>query len=642
MINKINYILKVPLVYFHTYFSEFQLYLIFVMLARAMAVCLKDRTFVSSMYQKVPVSSERPSSYKAWDEERLMRAYTAVKENKMSCRQAAICYDIPKSTLSDRVSGRVTFGSHSGPKRYLSDEEETHLVYFLGRVASLGYAKTKKEVLAVVEEMVAAKGKEVHVSNGWWESFHKRHPILSLRSAEKVSYARLVATDPQIISSLLEQTLSEYNLFESPAQIFNCDETGIPLEHTPPSVIGIKGQKHPRSLTTGNKRNITVMACCNATGFFIPPLVIFRRKALNRALVEGEVAGTMYGLNDRGWMDYEVFDNWSTHHFLRHAPPMRPLLLLLDGHSTHYHPGFISKAACEQVIVFCLPPNTTHLIQPLDKGVFGPLKTYWHQACQEFMRKNHGQVVTEYSFNKIFSKAWGQAMTIPNAMAAFRTTGVYPFNRSAVNVTDSTEKYDQLSKDAGLPFFPVLTPASRTPLKSADQGRRVNDRDENSSDSQLSTDSYHDSPPLTHSIVPCNLLLRPKESSLKKFFPTPRQIKKPLFYEKTTAKVLTSAEFRKGMEEKERSKREKQLEKEKRKHERERKKVEKEKQQSKRKNTIKTGKYQPQEDDCDGKILVYERSILVYYVYTFICHLVAKHHSARKISLSCNSEIVRI
>ena len=81
---------------------------------------------------------------------------------KMSVRQAAVhvCYDIPKSTLSDRVSETVAFGFHSGPKRYLSDEEETDLVHFL---CSLGYAKTKKEVMAIIEEIV---GKEVHVSNG--------------------------------------------------------------------------------------------------------------------------------------------------------------------------------------------------------------------------------------------------------------------------------------------------------------------------------------------------------------------------------------------------------------------------------------------------------------------------------------------
>ena len=183
------------------------------------------------------------------------------------------------------------------------------------------------------------------------------------------------------------------------------------------------------------------------------------------------------------------------------------------------------------------------------------------------MRKNPGQVVTEYSFNKIFSKAWGQAMTIPNATAAFRTTGVYP---SAVKTTDSTEKYDQLAKEAGLPFLPALTPArpSQRHVKHADQGGMA---DEYSSDSQLSSDSYPNSPPPLSSIAPHNLLLRLKESSLKKFFPSPAQIKKPLSYEKTTAKVLTSAEYRQGIEEKERVKREKQLQKERKKEEREKK-----------------------------------------------------------------------
>ena len=46
----------------------------------------------------------------------------------------------------------------------------------------------------------------------------------------------------------------------------------------------------------------------------------------------------------------------------------------MDGHSTHYQPSVIFKAAEEHVILFCLPPHTTHLTQPLDKGCFGPLK----------------------------------------------------------------------------------------------------------------------------------------------------------------------------------------------------------------------------------------------------------------------------
>ena len=54
------------------------------------------------------------------------------------------------------------------------------------------------------------------------------------------------------------------------------------------------------------------------------------------------------------------------HHFLVHAPPARSLLLLLDGHTSHYNPGVLKMAAEEGIIVFCLPPHTTHLLQPLD------------------------------------------------------------------------------------------------------------------------------------------------------------------------------------------------------------------------------------------------------------------------------------
>ena len=91
-------------------------------------------------------------------------------------------------------------------------------------------------------------------------------------------------------------------------------------------------------------------------GYAIPPFVIYDCKTLKPELVAGEVPGTMYGLSSSGWIDAELFDLWFTHHFLAYAPPTCPLLLLLDGHSSHYDPSVICKAAEEQVIIFCLPP----------------------------------------------------------------------------------------------------------------------------------------------------------------------------------------------------------------------------------------------------------------------------------------------
>ena len=78
-------------------------------------------------------------------------------------------------------------------------------------------------------------------------------------------------------------------------------------------------------------------------------------------MTQGEVPGTMYVLSDNGWVDSEIFDLWFLHHFLMYAPPARPLLLLLDGHYSHYNPTTIHTAASEGVIIFCLPSHYIYL-----------------------------------------------------------------------------------------------------------------------------------------------------------------------------------------------------------------------------------------------------------------------------------------
>ena len=105
------------------------------------------------------------------------------------------------------------------------------------------------------------------------------------------------------------------------------------------------------------------------------------------------------------------------------------LRILLDGHSSHYCPETIHLAAEEDVIIFTLPPNTTHLTQPLDKGVFGPFKDHWRQVCHDFQVSHPGKVVSNYNFSKLFSKAWMESMTCTNIVAGFHTTGIFPVNR---------------------------------------------------------------------------------------------------------------------------------------------------------------------------------------------------------------------
>ena len=137
-------------------------------------------------------------------------------------------------------------------------------------------------------------------------------------------------------------------------------------------------------------------------------------------LADGEIPGSVYGFSSNGWIDQELFEKWFSHHFLRYAPAIRPLLLIMDGHSSHYHPYAIHKAAEEEVILFALPPNTTRVAEPLDKGCFGPLKTKWGEVCHKYMINNPGNVVNRYCFSRLLHEAWA-AMSASNIIAGFQS-----------------------------------------------------------------------------------------------------------------------------------------------------------------------------------------------------------------------------
>ena len=165
---------------------------------------LKSRIIRSStipVHNPLMSSGSRPKGYKSWDETKLQNAIQDVYEGQ-AVRRVALNYGIPKSTLHDKISGRVTIGGRSGPTPYLSSEEEDELVSFLNGCSLIGYAHTqaKKQTVALGQRVVDSKGLNVKVGDGWWKSFMKRHGTLTLRTAEPLAYAHAVCSWPEILN----------------------------------------------------------------------------------------------------------------------------------------------------------------------------------------------------------------------------------------------------------------------------------------------------------------------------------------------------------------------------------------------------------------------------------------------------------
>ena len=114
-------------------------------------------------------------------------------------------------------------------------------------------------------------------------------------------------------------------------------------------------------------------------------------------MTKGEVPGSIYGLSHNGWITREIFCQ-CFEHFLLSIPSVRPVILMLDGHSSHYCPKTICMAAEQQIILCALPQHTTHKTQPLDRGCFAPLKVAWRDICHRFCTQNPGRTVSQCDF----------------------------------------------------------------------------------------------------------------------------------------------------------------------------------------------------------------------------------------------------
>ena len=367
----------------------------------------------------------------------MLKAIEAVHSGAMGANKAARTYGVPPSTLKDRLSGRVKHGANPGPLPYLTSDEEDELATFLIRASEVGSGKTKREVIVIVQHVLEKKGRDTDSfhGEGWWLRFMQRHPTLSLRTADPLSRVRANALTEENMKAyfdLLEKTLTDHGLLNRSSCIYNMDESGMPLDAKQLKRVAKKGMKKVHGQSSGDKSQITLVACGNAAGTVLPPMLIFKGERLNHEWTRGEVPNTLYGMSENGWIDQELFFYWLKDLFLKYIPPERPVMLVMDGHSSHYTPEAIRGAAQMGVIVLCIPPNTTHATQPLDVSLFGPLKRHWSSVCHAYLTKNPGSVVTKLQFNSLFSQAWYKAIRPELIVSGFRKTGICPLNKNAI------------------------------------------------------------------------------------------------------------------------------------------------------------------------------------------------------------------
>ncbi|XP_050509907.1 uncharacterized protein LOC126886851 [Diabrotica virgifera virgifera] len=184
---------------------------------------------------------------------------------------------------------------------------------------------------------------------------------------------------------------------------------------------------------------VTMIGAINAGGGFIPPLLIFPRVNYKDFMITNAPPGTIGGANPSGRSNENLFFQFMEH-FIKHVRPSTnaPCIVLFDNHESHMSVPVIDLAKRNGITLVTFHPHTSHKLQPIDKGVFGPFKKYYSTATNEMMLTPGyvGKPITIYNVASLVGKAFPLAFTPNNIMQGFKATGIYPFNENIFDDSD--------------------------------------------------------------------------------------------------------------------------------------------------------------------------------------------------------------
>lgn len=103
----------------------------------------------------------------------------------------------------------------------------------------------------------------------------------------------------------------------------------------------------------------------------------------------------------------------------------------MDGHSSHHTPELLQFARENNIIVLGYPPHCTHALQGLDVVCFAQMKEAWKEEITAH-EKRTGHAVKKEDFTEVFGKAFTKAFTPETVKAAFRATGIYPYDPTVI------------------------------------------------------------------------------------------------------------------------------------------------------------------------------------------------------------------
>ena len=201
-------------------------------------------------------------------------------------------------------------------------------------------------------------------------------------------------------------------------------------------ITGAERSNRPKSKQPGNREWVTAIDCIGASGWALPPVIIFEGKLhQNTWYLESKLPRDWaIGLSENGWTDDRLGLTWLERVFEIYTASCTKgiyRLLILDGHSSHRTAEFDLFCKEHSIISLCMPPHSSHLLQPLDVGCFAVLKRSYGRQIEGYIRNglNH---IDKQDFLQAYYTAHIESISLANVQSSFAATGIVPYDPERV------------------------------------------------------------------------------------------------------------------------------------------------------------------------------------------------------------------
>ena len=199
-------------------------------------------------------------------------------------------------------------------------------------------------------------------------------------------------------------------------------------------------------------------------------------------------------------MDSEIFYGFISKLFIPHINQIAgPKLLILDGHGLHLKIDIINLCRENNIHLYCLPPYTSHIFQPLDVLIFQPVKAHFNKITHlklATLGTSNPISCCKTNFTRIFKEPW-ESITIALLKKGFQKCGISPLDGDAINKRSlSGESANTISPQQQ---SAATSNPNQQPTNSSNQQLPAPEED------QASPTVMHSNPLVATGVIPVNL-----------------------------------------------------------------------------------------------------------------------------------------